>query len=64
MFGKEARLQFVFTDPYLFPKSVDLLSRLDMDKLVGPIYEMKDAQKAFEDFARAKYPKLLIKCKL
>jgi threonine dehydrogenase-like Zn-dependent dehydrogenase len=62
MFGKEARLQFVFTDPYLFPKSVDLLSRLDMDKLIGPIYEMKDAQKAFDDFQIAKYPKLLIKC--
>lgn len=64
MFGKEARIQFVFTDPYLFPKSVDLLSRLDMDKLIGPVYEMKDAQQAFDDFQKSRYPKLLIKCAL
>ncbi len=62
MYNKEARLQFVFTNPYLFPKSVDLLKVLDMDKLVGPTYEMEDAQKAFDDFGRARYPKLLIRC--
>lgn len=62
LFGKEARLQFVFTDPYLFPKSIDLLNCLDMDKLIGPVYEMNDAQKAFDDFQTAKYPKLLIRC--
>lgn len=63
MFNKEARLQFVFTNPFLFPRSVDLLGVLDMDKLVGPIYEMDDAPQAFEDFKTAKYPKLLIKCR-
>ncbi len=62
MFNKEARLQFVFTNPFLFPKSVDLLSCLDMDKLIGPIYELEDAPQAFEDFRTAKYPKLLIRC--
>ena len=35
MYGKEARLQFVFTDPFVYPNSVDLLSRLDTDKLIG-----------------------------
>jgi len=62
MFQKEARLQFVFTNPFLFPRSVDLLSCLDMDKLVGPVYELDDAPQAFGDFAKAKYPKLLIRC--
>lgn len=62
MYGKEARLQFVFTDPFVFPASVDLLSRLQMDKLIGPVYDMDDAQQAFNDFQVAKYPKLLIKC--
>ncbi len=62
MYGLEARLQFVFTNPFLFPRSVDLLSTLDMDKLVGPVYELEDAPKAFDDFRKAIYPKLLIKC--
>ena len=63
MYMLEARLQFVFTSPFLFPKSVDLLGVLDMDNLVGPVYDIEDAPKAFEDFQKAIYPKLLIKCR-
>ncbi len=62
MYGKEASLQFVFTDPFIYPNSVDLLSRLDTDKLIGPIYDLENAPQAFKDFQNAKYPKLLIKC--
>ena len=62
MYMLEARLQFVFTSPFLFPKSVDLLNTLDMEYLVGPVYDIEDAPKAFEDFQKAIYPKLLIKC--
>jgi len=62
MFNKEARVQFTFTSPTLYPKSIDLLSRLDMDKLVGPVYDIEDAPRAFKDFNSAKYPKLLIRC--
>ena len=62
MFNKEARVQFTFTNPTLYPGSIELLKVLDMDKIVGPIYEIDDAVKAFEDFKSAKYPKLLIHC--
>ncbi|MBR3644535.1 MAG: alcohol dehydrogenase catalytic domain-containing protein [Parasporobacterium sp.] len=62
MFNKEARIQFTFTDPKLYPRSIDLLKKLDMDMLVGPVYDIEDAPKAFEDFKRAVYPKLLIRC--
>ena len=62
MFNKEARIQFTFTNPTLYPRSIDLLRKLDMDKLVGPVYDIEDAPKAFEDFKKAKWPKLLIKC--
>ena len=62
MFNKEARIQFTFTNPTLYPRSIELLRVLDMDKLVGPVYEIDDAPKAFEDFKNAKYPKLLIHC--
>ena len=62
MFNKEARIQFTFTNPTLYPRSIELLRVLDMDKLVGPVYEIDDAPKAFEDFKNAKYPKLLINC--
>lgn len=62
MFNKEARVQFTFTDPKLYPKSIELLKVLDMNKIAGPVYELSDAVKAFEDFKSAKYPKLLIHC--
>ncbi|MCD8097592.1 MAG: zinc-binding dehydrogenase, partial [Lachnospiraceae bacterium] len=62
MFNKEARIQFTFTNPYLYPRSVDLLQRLDMDRLIGPVYAIEDAAQAFADFRTAKYPKLLIRC--
>ena len=62
MFNKEARIQFTFTNPNLYPRSIDLLKRLDMDRLVGPIYPIDNAVQAFEDFRKAKYPKLLIRC--
>lgn len=62
MFNKEARIQFTFTNPMLYPRSIDLLRKLDMDKLIGPVYDIEDAPRAFEDFKKAKWPKLLIKC--
>ncbi len=62
MFNKEARIQCTFTNPFLYPKSIDLLQRLDMDRLAGPVYDITDAPQAFADFKTAKYPKLLIHC--
>ena len=62
LYMKEARLQFVFTNPALFPKSVDLLDCLDMDGLIGPTYDIDDAPQAFADFAKASAAKLLIRC--
>ena len=62
MFNKEARIQFTFTNPTLYPRSIDLLETLDMELLVGPVYDIEDAPKAFADFRGAKYPKLLIRC--
>lgn len=62
MFNKEARVQFTFTDPTLYPKSIELLRALDMDRIMGSVYKLDDAPRAFEDFKKAKYPKLLIRC--
>ena len=62
LFNKEARLQFTFTDPTLYPRSIDLLERLDLEKLTGPVYSIEEAARAFADFRTAKYPKLLVRC--
>lgn len=62
LYQKEASLQAVFTNPYLFPRSVDLLQRIDTDKLIGPIFPLDDIAEAIKVFKQAKYPKLLIKC--
>ena len=62
LFNKEARLQFTFTDPTLYPRSIDLLDTLELDRLIGPEYPIEEAARAFEDFKTAKYPKLLVRC--
>lgn len=62
MFNKEARIQFTFTDPTLYPRTIDLLRRLDLDKITGPEYSIDEAKQAFADFKTAKYPKLVVRC--
>ena len=62
MFNKEARIQFTFTDPTLYPRSIDLIRRMDMDKIIGPEYSIDDAAQAFADFRTSKHPKLVVRC--
>ncbi len=60
MYGKELTIRGVFISPYCFPRSVNLLSELELEPLISirPIEEINDA---FHDLLAGKGMKVLIK---
>jgi 2-desacetyl-2-hydroxyethyl bacteriochlorophyllide A dehydrogenase len=60
MYAKELTIKGVFVSPYSFPRSVNLLSELDLEPLISirPIEEINDA---FHDLLAGKGMKILIK---
>lgn len=62
LYGKEARIQTVFTSPYIFPRSVELASKVNLKKIIGAIYSLDNIVEAFDAFHQSKHPKILIKC--
>ena len=60
MYIKELTIKGVFVSPYCFPRSVNLLSELDLEPLISirPIEEINDA---FHDLLAGKDMKVLIK---
>ena len=60
MYGKELTIKGVFISPYSFPRSVNLLNKLDLEPLISirPIEEINDA---FHDLLAGKDMKVLIK---
>ena len=62
LYMKEARIQYVFTHWNCAPRSVDLIPRLQTDKIIGKVYDLADAMEAIEMFEKSIYPKILLKC--
>ena len=62
LYMKEAGIRFVFTHWNCAPRAVDLIPRLQTDKIIGKVYDLADAMEAFEMFEKSIYPKILLKC--
>ena len=62
LYMKEGRIQTVFTNPDIMHRAIDLLPRLQTDKIIGKIYDLADGMEAIEMFHKSIYPKILIKC--
>ena len=62
LYLKEAGIRFVFTHWNTAPRAVDLIPRLQTDKIIGRVYDLADAMEAFEMFEKSVYPKILLKC--
>ena len=62
LYMKEGRIQTVFTSPLLVPRAINLIPRLQMDKIIGKIYDLEDGMEAIEMFHKSIYPKILLKC--
>ncbi|MCL1835256.1 MAG: alcohol dehydrogenase catalytic domain-containing protein [Oscillospiraceae bacterium] len=62
LYMKEGRIQTVFTHPSIVHRAIDLMPRLQTDKIIGKIYDLADGMEAIEMFHKSIYPKILLKC--
>lgn len=62
MYHKEASLQTVFTTVYNYPRVMELIPRLQLDKILGPVYDLDHAEEAFWMYQKSIYPKIVVKC--
>jgi len=60
MYGKELTIKGVFISPYCFPRSISLLSVLDLEPLIS-IRPIAEIDQAFRDLLAGKGMKVLIK---
>jgi 2-desacetyl-2-hydroxyethyl bacteriochlorophyllide A dehydrogenase len=60
MYGKELTIKGVFVSPYSFPRSVNLLSELELEPLIS-IRPIEEINEAFRDLLAGKGMKVLIK---
>ncbi len=62
LYMKEGRIQTVFTTPDIMPRTIDLIPRLQLDKVIGKIMPLSDAPEGFALFEKSIYPKILFDC--
>jgi (R,R)-butanediol dehydrogenase/meso-butanediol dehydrogenase/diacetyl reductase len=59
---KEAGVQGVFGQSHMFPRAVNILPKLDLKSLLGPVYPLERFQEAFDAHNTMQYAKVLVKC--
>ena len=62
LYMREGRIQTVFTHPTIMHRVIDLMPRLQTDKIIGKVYDLADGMEAIEMFHKSIYPKVLIRC--
>jgi 2-desacetyl-2-hydroxyethyl bacteriochlorophyllide A dehydrogenase len=62
IFFKEASIQAVFGQPNLFPRAVDILPKLDLKSMLGPVYPLERWREAIEAHKTMEYARVLVKC--
>jgi (R,R)-butanediol dehydrogenase/meso-butanediol dehydrogenase/diacetyl reductase/L-iditol 2-dehydrogenase len=61
-YRKEIEITGSFVAPYAFPRSAQILSRMDLDDFTDTVYDIDDAEEAFGAHLSGKHPKVLIRC--
>jgi 2-desacetyl-2-hydroxyethyl bacteriochlorophyllide A dehydrogenase len=62
LFFKEASVHAVFGQPNLFPRAVDILPKLDLKPMLGPVFPLERWKEAIEAHKTMKYARVLVKC--
>lgn len=62
LYAKEAAILTVFTNPDLFPRAIDLIPRLALDKIIGPEVPLSRALEGIELFHSGLHPKIILNC--
>jgi len=64
MYRKEINIQCLVARILMFPRAVELIPRLQMDKIIGPIFPLTKAVEAFELFKKSIHHKILLDCNI
>ena len=62
LYFKEAGIQTVFGQSHLFPRAVDILPKLELKAMIGPVYPLERFREALEAHKTMQYAKVLVKC--
>lgn len=62
LYMKEGRIQTVFTTTTIMPRTINLIPRLQLDKVIGKIMPLSQAVEGFELFEKSIYHKILFDC--
>ncbi|MGE5496402.1 MAG: zinc-dependent alcohol dehydrogenase [Burkholderiales bacterium] len=62
LYRKEGRIQTVFTSHAIMPRTINLLPRLQTDKIIGTVIPLSDGVRSFELFHQSIYPKIVLDC--
>ena len=62
LYSKEAAILTVFTHPDLFPRAINLIPRLALDKIIGPVVPLSKALDGVELFHSGQHPKIILDC--
>lgn len=62
LYMKEGRIQTVFTTTSIMPRTINIIPRMQLDKIIGKVMPLSDAVEGFELFHKSIYPKILLDC--
>jgi L-iditol 2-dehydrogenase len=62
MYTKEMTIKAVFFSPYTFPRSINMLKKLDLVPLISHRFTLADAHKAFEIHETGDAVKIMVNC--
>ena len=64
LYMKEGRLQTVFTAPSIINRTINLIPRMQLDKIIGKVMPLDQGVEAFALFEKSIYPKILLDCNI
>ena len=62
LYLKEGKIITAYCDPMDIPRAIQLVARMKMDLIIGKVHLLEDIDRAFEDFGKSIYPKILVEC--
>lgn len=62
VYKNEITISGIYVAPYAFPRSMQILDKIQLSDFTNRIYELDDVAEAFREQLTGKYPKILIRC--
>lgn len=62
IYEHELTITGVFASPYVYPRTAEIMHRMDLQDLTGTVYPLEQIKEAFDVHLSGKYPKVIVKC--